>query len=127
MSCRLGFHSLALKSILASKGLVTAVGDEGGFAPRLDNASPIAGAVELIEAAIEKAGYTPIKDVVIALDVAASEFYDKETGHYVMKGEKQDLPSGEYVDFIANLVEKYPIIKSIEDPLDQNEYHRLQL
>jgi len=112
----------ALKSILASKGLVTAVGDEGGFAPRLDHESPIAGAIELIEAAIEKAGYVPVKDVVIALDVAASEFYDKETGHYVMKGEKQDLPSVEYVDFIANLVEKYPIIKSIEDPLDQNDW-----
>ena len=112
----------ALKKILAEKGLVTAVGDEGGFAPRLDTESPIAGAIELIEAAIEKAGYTPVKDVVIALDVAASEFYNKETGHYVMKGEKQDLPSGEYVDFIANLVEKYPIIKSIEDPLDQNDW-----
>ena len=112
----------ALKKILAEKGLVTAVGDEGGFAPRLDTESPIAGAIELISSAIEKAGYTPVKDVVIALDVAASEFYDKETGHYVMKGEKKDLPSGEYVEYIASLVEKYPILKSIEDPLDQNDW-----
>ena len=112
----------ALKKILAEKGLVTAVGDEGGFAPRLDCASPIAGAIELIEAAVTKAGYTPVKDVVVALDMAASEYYDKASGHYVMKGEKQDLDSASYVEFVANLVEKFPILKSIEDPLDQNDW-----
>lgn len=112
----------ALKKILAEKGLVTAVGDEGGFAPRFDSASPIAAAIEMISQAITRAGYTPVKDVVIALDVAASEFYNKDTKCYEMKGEKQNLPTDKYVEFIAQLVEKYPIIKSIEDPLDQNDW-----
>ena len=112
----------ALKKILAEKGLVTAVGDEGGFAPRLDCASPIAGAIELIEAAVTKAGYQPVKDVVVALDMAASEYYDRDTKHYVMKGEKQDLATEQYVEFVANLVKKFPILKSIEDPLDQNDW-----
>lgn len=112
----------ALKKILSEKGLVTAVGDEGGFAPRFDSASPIAAAIEMISEAITRAGYTPVKDVVIALDVAASEFYNKETKCYEMKGEKQNLPTDQYVEFIAGLVEKFPIIKSIEDPLDQNDW-----
>ena len=112
----------ALKKILSEKGLVTAVGDEGGFAPRFDSASPIAAAIEMISEAITRAGYTPVKDVVIALDVAASEFYNKETKCYEMKGEKQNLPTDKYVEFIAGLVEKFPIIKSIEDPLDQDDW-----
>ncbi len=112
----------ALKKILADRDLVTAVGDEGGFAPRIYAESPIAGAIELIEEAIVKAGYKPLEDIVLALDVAASEFYNPETKMYEMKGEKKNLSTEDYVKYIADLTKKYPIIKSIEDPLDQNDW-----
>jgi enolase len=110
------FHSL--KKVLSGYGFNTAVGDEGGFAPDLD--SNEAGIKVIIEA-IEKAGYAPGKDVLIAMDVAASEFYNKETKLYELKGEGKELTSAEMVDFYSNLVDKYPII-SIEDGLDENDW-----
>lgn len=111
------FHSL--KAILKGMGKNTAVGDEGGFAPILDdNEHPL----KLIVEAIEKAGLKPGEDMMIALDPASSEFYDKEKKKYVFKkSTKQELTSAEMVDFYANLVSKYPII-SIEDGLDENDW-----
>ena len=110
------FHNL--KKVLSGYGFNTAVGDEGGFAPDLD--SNEAGVKVIIEA-IEKAGYTAGKDVFIAMDVAASEFYNKETKLYELKGEGKELTSEEMVVFYSNLVDKYPII-SIEDGLDENDW-----
>jgi enolase len=110
------FHNL--KKVLSGYGFNTAVGDEGGFAPDLD--SNEAGIKVIIEA-IEKAGYVPGKDVYIAMDVAASEFYNKETKLYELKGEGKELNSAQMVEFYAGLVEKYPII-SIEDGLDENDW-----
>jgi len=112
----------ALKKILAKDGLVTAVGDEGGFAPRLNAKSPIYGALDLIAKAVETAGYKPEKDVVVALDVAASEFYNSETKKYEMKYEKKSMTTNEMIKFYTDLTAKYPILKSIEDPLDQNDW-----
>jgi enolase len=108
------YHSL--KSVLKAKGQYTAVGDEGGFAPNLSSNEE---AVELIIAGIEKAGYKPGKDIAIALDPAASEFY--EDGKYVMKADNSKLSSEEMVAFYAKLVSKYPII-SIEDGLAENDW-----
>ena len=110
------FHNL--KKVLNSKGLVTGVGDEGGFAPDLQSNSE---GFELIMEAINKAGYVPGKDVNIAIDVAASEFYDKETGKYNLVGEGRSLTTDELIDFYEELVTKYPII-SIEDPVDENDW-----
>ena len=110
------FHNL--KKVLNSKGLATGVGDEGGFAPDLQSNSE---GFELIMEAINKAGYVPGKDVNIAIDVAASEFYDKETGKYNLVGEGRSLTTGELIDFYSELVSKYPII-SIEDPVDENDW-----
>jgi enolase len=112
----------SLKKILAADGLVTAVGDEGGFAPRISTGSPINGAMDLIIRAIETAGYKPGEDAVIALDVAASEFYNPETKKYEMKGEKKSFTTSEIIQFYEELVAKYPILRSIEDPLDQNDW-----
>ena len=112
----------ALKKILAKDGLVTAVGDEGGFAPRISGESPIYGAMALIMRAIEAAGYKPDKDIVVALDVAASEFYDPKTKRYEMKHERKSYTTAQMVKFYADLVAKYPILRSIEDPLDQNDW-----
>ncbi len=115
------FHSL--KSVLKGKGLNTAVGDEGGFAPNLrSNEEALATIVE----AIEKAGYKPGEDILLALDVAASELYNKEDGKYHFKGEGVVRSSEEMVDFYEELVNKYPII-SIEDGLDENDWegHKL--
>ena len=115
------FHSL--KSVLKGKGLNTAVGDEGGFAPNFrSNEEALATIVE----AIEKAGYKPGEDVLLALDVAASELYNKEDGKYHFKGEGVVRSSEEMVDFYEELVNKYPII-SIEDGLDENDWegHKL--
>ena len=111
------FH--ALKSILHDRGLNTSVGDEGGFAPVLaNNEEPL----KIIVEAIEKAGYKPGIDVMIALDPASSEFYDKNKKKYVFKkSDKRELSSSEMVDFYADLVSKYPII-SIEDGLDENDW-----
>ena len=110
------FHNL--KKVLNSKGLATGVGDEGGFAPDLQSNSE---GFELIMEAINKAGYVPGKDVNIAIDVAASEFYDKETGKYNLVGEGRSLTTDELIDFYEELVTKYPII-SIEDPVDENDW-----
>ena len=110
------FHNL--KKVLNSKGLATGVGDEGGFAPDLQSNSE---GFELIMEAINKAGYVPGKDVNIAIDVAASEFYDKETGKYNLVGEGRSLTTDGLIDFYSELVTKYPII-SIEDPVDENDW-----
>ena len=110
------FHNL--KKVLNAKGLATGVGDEGGFAPNLKSNTE---GFELIVEAIKKAGYEPGKDVCIAIDVAASEFYNKETGKYELAGEGRNLTTDELIDFYADLVEKYPII-SIEDPVDENDW-----
>jgi enolase len=116
------FHNL--KAILKAKGLVTAVGDEGGFAPNLTSNEEVV--LNILEA-IKKAGYVPGKDIYIGFDVAASEFYDKEKGKYVFKkSTKEQFTSARMVDYYAKLVEKYPII-SIEDGLDENDWegHKL--
>ncbi len=110
------FHSL--KSVLKSKGLNTAVGDEGGFAPNLtSNEEALATIVE----AIEKAGYVPGKDVMLAIDVAATELYNPETKIYTLEGENRKFTQAEMVDFYADLVKKYPII-SIEDGMNEEDW-----
>lgn len=109
------FH--VLKSILKQRGLSTAVGDEGGFAPNLSSNEE---ACSLIVQAIEKAGYKAGRDVALALDAAASEFYDK--GHYHLAAEKKpDRSSEEMVDYYATLVDRYPIV-SIEDGLSEHDW-----
>ncbi|WP_453993906.1 phosphopyruvate hydratase [Bacillus nitroreducens] len=115
------FH--ALKGVLQAKGLNTAVGDEGGFAPNLGSNEE---ALQTIVEAIEKAGYKPGEQVRLAMDAASSEFYNKEDGKYHLKGEGKVLTSEEMVEFYADLVSKYPII-SIEDGLDENDWegHKL--
>ena len=110
------FHNL--KKVLSAKGFNTAVGDEGGFAPDLK--SNEAG-LEIIMEAIEKAGYKPGKDIMLAMDVAASEFYDKANKVYDLKGEGKKLTSEEMVDFYKTLVDRYPIV-SIEDSHDENDW-----
>ena len=110
------FHNL--KKVLNAKGLNTAVGDEGGFAPNLESNE---AAIQAIMEAIKKAGYVPGKDVYIAMDVASSEFYDKERKVYVLSGEGKEFTSKELVHFYEELVNKYPII-SIEDGLDENDW-----
>lgn len=111
------FHNL--KKVLNSKGLATSVGDEGGFAPDLE--SNIEG-LELIIEAIRKAGYTPGKDVAIAIDVAASEFYDKDLKKYKFHWSTgEEFTTDELIDYYKQLVDKYPII-SIEDPVDENDW-----
>ena len=110
------FHNLA--AVLKAKGLNTAVGDEGGFAPDLGSNEE---ALEVIIEAIEKAGYVPGKDVRLAMDVASSEFYNKETGMYDLTSEGRSLTSAEMVSLYEELCAKYPII-SIEDGLDENDW-----
>jgi enolase len=111
------FH--ALKSVLKGKGYNTAVGDEGGFAPNLGSNEE---ALQVILEAIEKAGYQAGKDIMLAMDVASSEFYNKDKGVYVLAGEGgKELSSAELADFYVELVDKYPII-SIEDGLDENDW-----
>ena len=110
------FHSL--KSVLSLKGYNTAVGDEGGFAPNLKSNEE---ALEIICEAIKAAGYEPGKDVYIAMDCASSEFYNKEDGKYHLDGEGTVKTEDEMIDWLEELVEKYPII-SIEDGLDENDW-----
>lgn len=115
------FHNL--KTVLKAKGMNTAVGDEGGFAPNLEsNADAIANIVE----AIEKAGYVPGEDVKIALDVAATEIYDVEEKTYFLAGEGIKKTAAEMVDYYADLCEKYPII-SIEDGLAEEDWEGWKL
>jgi enolase len=111
----------ALKSVLQSRGASTNVGDEGGFAPSLPSNE---AAIEVILEAIGKAGYTPGKECFIALDPAASSFY--ENGRYQLAREGRSLTSAELVDFFATWVEKYPII-SLEDPLAENDWDGFRL
>ncbi len=109
------FHSLA--SVLKEKGYSTAVGDEGGFAPDLKNNDE---AVEMVLLGIEKAGYRPGKDVVMALDPASSEFY--ENGRYVFKkSDGSRRTSAEMIDFYADWADRFPIV-SIEDGLAENDW-----
>jgi enolase len=106
----------ALKKIIDAKGMSTAVGDEGGFAPNLPNH---AAAVEMILDAIGRAGYTSGQDVVIALDCAASEFF--RDGRYLLDSEKKQLSSTEFADYLAELASRYPIV-SIEDGMAENDW-----
>jgi len=116
------FHHLA--KILRSKGLSTAVGDEGGFAPDLGSNEEV---IEVILEAIKAAGYKVGEDFFIGFDIAASEFYNKETGKYVFKKSTgQEFTSAELVDYYVELVEKYPII-SIEDGMDENDWEGWKL
>lgn len=116
------FHTL--KKLLKNEGHVTAVGDEGGFAPNLESNE---AALDLILAAIEKAGYHPGTQVTLALDCAASEFYDKVSGSYVEKKKKQrkqpfaEKSAKEQVAYLEQLCRSYPI-DSIEDGLDENDW-----
>jgi enolase len=111
----------ALKKILKAKGLSTAVGDEGGFAPDLaSNEEALAFIIEAIQAA----GYKPGKDMGLALDAAASEFYSK--GKYILKSEGRKLTAVEMIDYYAGLIEKYPIL-SIEDGLAEQDWKNWQL
>jgi len=110
------FHSLSEE--LKSRGLNTSVGDEGGFAPNLSSNEE---ALATIVTAIEKAGYKPGEEVVLALDVAATEIYDKERKVYKLEGEGRELNVEEMIDFYEELVEKYPVI-SIEDGLDEDDW-----
>ena len=106
----------ALKGVLHARGLATAVGDEGGFAPNLPSNEE---AIKVILEAVDKAGYKAGEQIMIAMDPAASEFY--QDGQYVLKGEGRTLSGDQIVDYYADLVEKYPII-SIEDGLAEDDW-----
>ncbi len=108
------FH--ALKSVLGSKGLGTAVGDEGGFAPDLGSNVE---AIEVILQAIDNAGFKVGEDIYLGLDVASSEFY--KDGKYVLESEGRSLDAGEFADLLAAWVDQYPII-SIEDGMDESDW-----
>ena len=108
------FH--ALKSVLKKQGLSTAVGAEGGFAPNLPSN---AAALDCILQAIEIAGFRPGSDIHLALDCAASEFY--EDGKYMLRGEGKSYDSGQFADYLQGLTENYPIL-SIEDGMDENDW-----
>ena len=108
------FHSL--KKVLTAKGLNTAVGDEGGFAPNLSSNEE---ALTVIEQAVEQAGYKLNEDVTLALDCASSEFYSD--GVYDLKGEGKQFDAAGFCDYLAELTDKYPIV-SIEDGLDESDW-----
>jgi enolase len=110
------FHTL--KKALKADGLNANVGDEGGFAPNLRSSDQ---ALSYLSKAVEGAGYRLGEQFMFALDCAASEYFDVEAGRYKMTGEGKDLGSGEMVDYLADLAERFPII-SIEDGLDQNDW-----
>ncbi|MEA3415354.1 MAG: phosphopyruvate hydratase [Thermodesulfobacteriota bacterium] len=113
------FHSL--KQILKEKGLNTAVGDEGGFAPDLKSNED---AIKLIISAVKSAGYKPEKDIALAMDAAANEFYKKNK--YVLASENKKLGSDEMIDYYEALIDKYPII-SIEDGLAEQDWNGWKL
>jgi enolase len=113
------FHEL--KKVLNSRGLNTAVGDEGGFAPDLPSNE---SAIEVILEAIKNAGYEAGKDIMLALDAASSEFY--KDGMYVLASENRSLTSAEFADLLADWSNKYPII-SIEDGMDENDWEGWKL
>ena len=108
------FH--ALKSVLAAQGLSTTVGDEGGFAPNLSSNE---AAIEVILAAIDKAGFRAGEDIYLGLDAAASEFYTD--GKYVLASEGRSFDAAGFVDYLAGWVRQYPII-SVEDGLDEGDW-----
>ena len=108
------FH--ALKKVLNERGLNTAVGDEGGFAPDLPSNE---AAIEVILEAIANAGFEAGKDIMLGIDAASSEFY--KDGQYVLAAENRSLSSAEFVDLLASWVDKYPIV-SIEDGMDENDW-----
>lgn len=110
------FHHLA--KVLKGKGLNTAVGDEGGYAPNLGSN---AEALAVIAEAVKNAGYVLGKDVTLAMDCAASEFYNKETGNYELKGEGKTFTSQEFTHYLEGLTKEYPIV-SIEDGLDESDW-----
>ena len=110
------FHSLA--KVLKADGHSTAVGDEGGFAPNLESNE---AALAAIEKAVANAGYELGKDITLAMDCAASEFYDKEANIYDLKGEGKKFTSEEFNFFLQDLTNKYPIV-SIEDGLDESDW-----
>ncbi|AUG99641.1 phosphopyruvate hydratase [Pectobacteriaceae bacterium CE70] len=110
------FHNLA--KVLKAKGMNTAVGDEGGYAPNLESNS---AALAAIKEAVEKAGYVLGKDITLAMDCAASEFYNKETGNYELKGEGKTFTSQEFTHYLEGLTNEYPIV-SIEDGLDESDW-----
>ena len=118
-----------LKKLLKEAGLSTAVGDEGGFAPDLPDAG---AALHFIVNAVEKAGYKPGRDICLALDVAATELYDKKFGKYVFEGEGKMRGSSvvrsveELIDYYEELTEEFPIV-SIEDPLDEEDWDGWEL
>lgn len=114
--CAEVFHSLA--DILKSDGLATSVGDEGGFAPNLESDDV---AIQYILDAVEKAGYTPQKDFMIAIDAASSEWKGNTKGEYILPKSQKKFTSAELVSHWKQLVEKYPII-SIEDALDEDDW-----
>ncbi|MDN6424718.1 MAG: phosphopyruvate hydratase [Bifidobacterium crudilactis] len=108
------YHTL--KGVVKERGLSTGLGDEGGFAPNLDSN---AEALDLIVESIEKAGYKPGEQIGLSLDVASSEFYDKETGKYLFEGELRD--DDWLLEYYKGLVEKYPLV-SIEDPFQEEDW-----
>jgi enolase len=110
------FHHL--KKVLKADGHITAVGDEGGFAPNFESNRQ---ALDYIMKAIDAAGYSAGSDILLALDVAASEFYDADAGNYVLEGEGRTLSVDEMVAFYETLTADYPIV-SIEDGLDENDW-----
>lgn len=110
------FHTL--KKVLKGSGLNTAVGDEGGFAPNLGSNRE---GLEILMTAIKNAGYKPGRDVMLALDVAASELFNSETRKYDLRGEGRSLSAADMIEYYAGLVKDFPII-SIEDGLDQNDF-----
>ena len=110
------FHTL--KTLLKKDGYNTAVGDEGGYAPKLKSND---AALQYVTNAIKAAGFEPGKDVMLALDVASSEFYDKERGLYVLKSQKKEYNTDQMIKYLEKLVNEYPII-SIEDGLQENDY-----
>jgi len=115
------YHNL--KKVLQENNLSTGVGDEGGFAPNLSSNEE---ALKTIIKAVEKAGFKLGEDIVLALDVAASELYDKENKKYIFTGEGKEFTVEELVEFYENLVNKYPII-SIEDGLDEDDWEGWKL
>lgn len=111
----------ALKAILKKQGLVTAVGDEGGFAPNLSSNQE---ALDLILEAIQSAGYRSGKEVYLGLDVASSEFY--KAGRYHLESENRSFDSADFVDYLENLVQQYPII-SVEDGMSEDDWDGWEL
>ncbi|MFT4465204.1 MAG: phosphopyruvate hydratase [Sodalis sp. (in: enterobacteria)] len=109
------FHNLA--KVLKSKGMNTAVGDEGGYAPNLESN---AAALAAIKEAVEKAGYVLGKDITLAMDCAASEFFEESTGNYNLKGEGKTFTSQEFTHYLEDLTKQYPIV-SIEDGLNESD------